>query len=149
MSRIKIESPGDYHYSTEIRLRISDINYGGHLGHDSILSIAHEARVRFLVDNGFSELDIGGSAIIMADVAVQYKSESFYGDTLKVELAVCEYSNSGCDIVYVVTEKKSGKEIAYVKTGIVFFNYAERSVDPVPEAFKELFPPKSYLIEVI
>ena len=83
MARIKINPPKKFDYSTDITLRISDINYGGHLGHDSILSLAHEARVRFFTSNGFTELDAFGPAIILSDVAIYYKSEGFYLEIVK------------------------------------------------------------------
>ena len=57
MARIKIELPEKFIFSTEIPLRISDINYGGHLGNDAVLSIAHEARIRFFNKHGFKEID--------------------------------------------------------------------------------------------
>ncbi len=56
MSRIKIEMPEKFIYKTEIPVRITDINYGGHLGNDSLLSIIHEARVRFLKHLEYSEV---------------------------------------------------------------------------------------------
>ena len=37
MPRIKLELHEILIYSTEIPVRITDINYGGHLGNDSIL----------------------------------------------------------------------------------------------------------------
>ena len=45
MSRIKIPLPEKKDFSTEIKLRISDINYGGHMGNDAVLTIVHEARL--------------------------------------------------------------------------------------------------------
>jgi acyl-CoA thioester hydrolase len=148
MARIKMEFPGSSEFSTEIRLRISDINYGGHLGHDSILSLTHEARVRFFIHYGFSELDVDGPGIILSDVAVVYKSESFYGETIVVEIAVCDFTKYGCDLVYRLREKESGREVALAKTGIVFMNYAERKVAPVPEKFKKLFEQQGYGLEI-
>ena len=148
MARIKIELPQDFLFKTEISLRISDINYGGHLGHDSVLSLTHEARVRFFKDNGFTELDVFGPGIIISDVAIQYKSEGFYGHTALVEIAVCDYVKYGCDLVYRLSEKGSGEEMAYVKTGIVFMHYEKREVAPVPEEFKKLFPSAEYSLEV-
>jgi len=53
--RIKLELPEIMVFSTEIPVRITDINYGGHLGNDSILSIVQEARVRFLNKYNYSE----------------------------------------------------------------------------------------------
>ncbi len=148
MARIKMEFPRASVFSTQIDLRISDINYGGHLGHDSILSLTHEARVRFFVHYGFSELDVDGPGIVLSDVAIVYKSESFYGETMAVEIAVCDFTKYGCDLVYRLSEKETGRLVAIAKTGIVFMNYAERKVAPVPKKFKRLFRPQGYSLEI-
>ncbi|MCU0345256.1 MAG: thioesterase family protein [Ignavibacterium sp.] len=137
MPRIKIETPDKFIFSTEIPIRITDINYGGHLGNDSLLSIIHEARVRFLNHLGYSESNVEGSGIIMIDSVIQYKSEGFYGDELLIEVAVNDFTGIGCDIVYRLTNKNSDKEIALAKTGIVFFNYEKRKTAPVPSLFKK------------
>lgn len=136
MPRIKIDLPDRFIFKTEIQIRITDINYGGHLGNDSLLSIVHEARVRFLKNLGYSESDVEGFGIIMIDAAIHYKSEGFYGDELLIEIAVNEFTAIGCDIVYRITNKTTLKEIALAKTGIVFFNYEKRKTVPVPEKFK-------------
>lgn len=136
MARIRIEIPDKFIFKTEIPIRITDINYGGHLGNDSLLSIIHEARVRFLKHLGYSESDVEGNGIIMIDAAVQYKSEGFYGDELIVEAAVNDFTRIGCDFIYRVTNNKTSKEIALVKTGIVFFNYENKKVVTIPEKFK-------------
>jgi len=141
MARIKLDLPEGFAFSTEIPLRVSDINYGGHLGHDTILSLTHEARVRLLRKYGFTEMDIDGPGLIIADVVIVYKSEAFYGETMKIEVATSDFSKYGCDFVYRITEKETGREVARAKTGIVFFDYKERKVAPVPEKFKEIFLP--------
>jgi len=137
MARIKIEIPNKFIFRTELPIRITDINYGGHLGNDSLLSLIHEARVRFLNHIGYSESNVEGSGIIMIDAGVQYKSEGFYGDELIVEVAVNDFSGIGCDFIYRVTNKNTLKEIALAKTGIVFFNYEKRKTAPIPELFKK------------
>ena len=58
MTRIKIELPETYLFSTEIPVRITDLNYGNHLGNDAILSLLHEARVRFLAYYGWTESSV-------------------------------------------------------------------------------------------
>lgn len=149
MARIKINPPEKFDFSTDISLRISDINYGGHLGHDSILSIAHEARVRFFTSNGFTELNAFGPAIVLSDAAIYYRSEGFYGDVVTVEIAVCDYVKYGCDLVYRMTNRESGKEVAILKTGIVFIYYDKHEVAHVPEEFKTLFKERKYSIDII
>ena len=135
MAKVKIELPDEFIFKTEIPVRISDINYGGHLGNDAVLSIAHEARLRFLKEHNFTEINAGGAGIIMVDAVVQYKAEGFYGDIIIVETAVTDISGVGCDIVYRLTNKETKKIIALVKTGIVFYNYDKKKVVSVPEKF--------------
>jgi len=106
MARINIKLPDKFVYSTQIELRISDINLGGHLAHDSILSITHEARVRFLRSLGYTEGNIEGPGLILSDAALVYKSEAFYGQTLLVEIAVTDFSKYGCDLIYKLSDKK-------------------------------------------
>ena len=138
MSRVKIEVPKKFIYSTEISLRISDINYGGHLGNDAVLSIFQEARIRFLNQFEYSEVNIEGSSIIMVDAAVQYKSQGFYGDVLLVELTVDDIQRIGCDFIYLAFNKQSVKEVARGKTGITFYDYKNNKLVSVPEPFKKL-----------
>ncbi len=137
MARVKLDVPEEFSFSTELHVRINDINYGGHLGNDSVLSFVHEARVRFLKSYGYSEADIEGVGIIMTDAVVVYKSEGFYGDRLLVEVAVRDFTKTGCDFLFRLTNKETKKEVARAKTGIVFFDYTSRKVAAVPQRFRD------------
>ena len=139
MARMKLDMPERFGFSTELSVRAADVNYGGHLGNDSMLSLLNEARLRFLKSHGFTEMDAGGAGIIMSDAAIVYKAEAFHGDTLVIEVAVAEAGRSGCDLYYRVTDKKTGREVAHAKTGIVFFDYAARRIARTPEKFSVLF----------
>lgn len=139
MARIKLDLPKKMIFTTEIPVRITDINYGGHLGNDSILSIVQEARVRFLNENNYSEKDVEDCGIIMTDCAIIYKSESFYGDILEIKIGVKDFFKYGCDIYYKIVNIKTKKDVAIVKTGIMFFDYELRKRARVPEKFLELF----------
>ena len=134
MPRIKLEMPDSYIFSTKILIRISDINYGNHLANDALLSIIHEARLQFLNSLGYSELDVAGTGIIMGDVAIIYKSQAYYGDTLKIEIAVTGFSRKSCDFFYRIT-KSDGKIVALCKTGIVFFDYHQGKPVSIPDEF--------------
>ena len=139
MPRIKLELPEKMIFSTEMPVRITDINYGGHLGNDSILSIVQEVRVRFLNKYNYSEKDVEGLGIIMTDCAIVYKSESFYGDVLEIKIGVKDFFKYGCDIYYQVINKKTEKDVAIIKTGIMFFDYGLRKRARVPEKFFNRF----------
>lgn len=133
MNRIRIDLPDPLPWSTQLPVRISDINYGGHLGNDAVLSLVHEARVRFLRAMGFSERDVAGAGIIMVDAAIQYRSEAFHEELLTIGVGIASVEGSGCDLVYRV--KCGEREVARVKTGLVFFDYAARRPVRVPELF--------------
>ena len=82
MQRIKIDLPQKFIFTTEISVRVYDVNFAGHLSNDSILSMVHEARILFLKNWGYSEVDTCGAGIIMFDAALQYKSQGYHGDIL-------------------------------------------------------------------
>ena len=86
-----------------------------------------------------SELDVEGRGIIMADAAVMYRAEAFHGNELDIHVAVADLNRSGCDFLYQLIRVSDGREIARVKTGIVFFDYAARKVARVPEGFAHRF----------
>ena len=138
MARVKIEMPERFAFSTELPVRITDINYGRHLGNDAVLAFAHESRVRFLGAHGFSEADVDGVGMIMLDAVVVYKSQAFHGEALVVEVAAADFGPCGCDFLYRLTEKQSGREIARVKTGLAFFDYAKNRIAKMPERFRSV-----------
>ena len=139
MARVMIELPELFHFSTELNVRIGDINFFNHVGSEDLLCIISEARAQFLRHHGYHEKDVEGCSLITADCAVIYKSEANYGDILTVEVAVSDYSKYGCDFVYRVMNKITGKEVCRAKNGYVFSDYDTRKLLEVPEIFKRLF----------
>jgi len=127
--------PENFSFSTDFCVRISDINYGNHLGNDALLSLVHEARLQFLQSRGFSELEIDGCGLIVTDAVIVYKSQGFHGDLLTIFADVGDFTKYGCDFYYKVIRKNGGKEVARAKTGIVFFDYNRQKMVPVPAAF--------------
>jgi acyl-CoA thioester hydrolase len=135
MGRIKLEMPSTYIFKTEMDIRISDINYGGHLGNDAVMSLAHEARFRFLASNNYSEKNVEGLGLIMIDAVIIYKNEAFWADHVLVEMAINDISRIGFDLYYRIINTDSKKEIANIKTGMAFFNYDIRKIASTPENF--------------
>ena len=141
MERIKISLPENFSFSTSINIRITDINYGGHVGNDSFLSLIHEARQQFLNHHDYSELDFAGAALIMADVAVEYKKELSYGDIVIISVTASGFDRLGFDIFYKLEIAVDGKIILVgkAKTGMLCFDYINKKKMPIPvEAIKKL-----------
>ena len=140
MPRLKIELPEKKLVSVSIPVRITDINYGNHVGNNAIVEIIHESRVQFLQKNNFTELDVAGTALIMSELQVEYKSESFYNDILEVTVYSGEVSRVAFELFYKISAKRSEKEIiiALAKTGMVCYNYKIKKVSAVPEELKSI-----------
>jgi acyl-CoA thioesterase FadM len=138
MARIKIEIPEKIHDSLIIPVRITDVNYGNHMGNDALVGIIHEARVQWLYKMGYNEMNIEGVSIIMSDLAVCYLSESFYGDQLEISMAVGEFTTAGFEIYYLIDTTREAKKItiAKAKTGIVFYDYKAKKIAAIPANFK-------------
>ena len=141
MPRILVDLPERFVFATDLAIYIGHINYGHHLDNSALLSLVSEARVRFFRSMGYGELDVEGVGIIVADAAVQYRSEAFHGEVLVFEMAAADFNKYGCDLVWKASEKTGGREVARGKTGILFFDYAEKRKVAVPPRFRERAAP--------
>jgi acyl-CoA thioesterase FadM len=140
MMRIKIELPEKCIATFKIPIRITDINYGNHVGNDSLVAIIHEARMQFLNEHGYTELDVSGTSLIMNELFVEFKKEAFYKDILEVKIFAGEIFKVGFEFFYSLStmRDKLSLLIANAKTGMVWFNYEEKKLIPVPEELKKI-----------
>lgn len=139
MGRIQLSLPERFAYCHELTVRITDLNYGGHMGNERVLAYAQEARAGFLQAHGYSEMDVEGLGIIIADAAVIYRAEVFAGTLLRVHLGLDAFNKYGCDMVYRLENADDASEVARAKTGIVFFDYSVRRIARAPAAFVDRF----------
>lgn len=137
MSRINLIIPEKAIYHHQFLVRIDDINYGGHMGNDSVLKYAHETRLRYLKSIGASEINLLGGSLIMADAVVLFKSEAFHGDLIDGFLFYSNITSYGFDLIYLY--KRDDIEIARVKTGLIFYNYTLKKISKAPAGIETLF----------
>lgn len=138
MARVKLIMPGDIITVISVPVRITDINYGDHVGNDSFIAIIHEARMQWLQQHGYTELNIEGAGLILADLVVEFKNESFYGDVVEISIAVAEISKVSFELYYQLITKRNDKLIvlALAKTGMVCYDYTAKKVIAIPSKFK-------------
>ena len=139
MSRIKIDLPSAFKFSTKIKVRITDLNYGNHVGNDTVLSLFHEARVQYLESIGFKELEFAGFGLIMSDAALVFRNEIFYGEELEIFVGVGNLSRAGFDLFYKIITVRDNKELimAEGKTGMICYDYSARKVVGIPLQARE------------
>ncbi|MFA6262179.1 MAG: thioesterase family protein [Bacteroidia bacterium] len=139
MSRTPLQLPDAFQFNINIAVRITDINYGNHLGNDKYLAYMQEARVCFFAQWGYTEMDIEGISVIMGDSVLVYKQEAYYGDILTFEIAAGGFGKSSFDLFYRITHSETGTLICEAKTGMVCYDYATHKTKEVPEKFSALF----------
>jgi acyl-CoA thioester hydrolase len=139
MQRVKVDLPISFSFSTRIPVRITDINYGNHLGNQVLLTIAHEARVQYLTSLGYTELDLDGVSLIMADAAIEFKAEVLYGDELEAEVVCGAANRVGFDIYYRISVWRDNQKLlaAKIKTGMICYDYDLRKTVELPASVRE------------
>lgn len=138
MARLHIDLPESFAFEVDLPVRVADLNYGNHVGNDSVLTFMQEARALFYRHLGFtSEVELDGTiGQVVADAAVVYKSESFFGDILRIELSPVNFHKFGFDLIYRISNRQTNREVARGKTGIVAFDYKVRKMVLLPENLK-------------
>lgn len=113
-------------FATELTIQVGDLNYGNHLANDAVLRLAHETRLRWLAQQGYSELDAGGSGLIMTEAAVRYLAQAFYGDVLFCTLAVGDIGKAGFTLTYEFIRQSDNRTIARVQSKMACFDYSRQ-----------------------
>ena len=134
MERIKIDLPEQFQFSTIIKIRITDLNYGGHVGNDSFLSLIHEARQQFLNHYNYSELKFENVSLIMANASIEFKKQLSYGDEVKISVTANGFDKFGFDIFYLL-EIINNEQIILAgkaKTGMLCYDYTNKKLMVVP-----------------
>jgi acyl-CoA thioester hydrolase len=118
-------------------VRVTDLNYGGHLGNDRVLAFFHEARVRFLRDLGVSEKDVGDNvSLTQTEAFVQYKGEAFLGETLLCEVWVEEFGGLRFRVRFELKRSADDRLIALGYTELAGFDYHSHKLKKLPQSFK-------------
>lgn len=139
MPRTEPDIPEKSVFTTELTVRVSDLNYGGHVGNDTMLTLMQEARTQFYRELGFkSEVSFEGTVgQIITDATIQYKAEAFLGDVLRIRIAMAGFNKYGFEMYYIIENKLTEKKVALGKTGIVCFDYGKRKIAAIPPVLLE------------
>ena len=141
MPKIKINFPQKYFdIPIDIPVRITDINYGNHVGNDSIIGIIHEARVQFLQFYGYTELNIEGIGLIMSALSVEFKNESFYKDIISIKIVCGEISKVSFELFFSLSTIRDNREITIAKavTTMVCYDYIIKKVSALPKKLQQI-----------
>jgi acyl-CoA thioesterase FadM len=138
MPRVKLTEQEFYEFHYDVEIQPQDINFSGHVGNDNLVTLMGAARAHAFHSLNLSELDLGDgrTGIIMADLVVNYTSEAFLFDKLRIDIHIDEIGKSSFRMFYRVMRNTS--IIALAESGFATFNYMEKKITQVPKSFLEL-----------
>lgn len=136
---MKIDTPTSKPvFVTIMEVRVTDLNYGGHLANDKMLAFFHEARVRFLAALGLSEADVGaGVALTQTEAWIQYKAELFLGDQVEIRIWADEVGKARFRLVYEVSRCRDAVLAAQGYLVLAGFDYHRHRPSRLPGSFCE------------
>ncbi len=105
----------------KIRIYYHDTDCGGVVYYANYLKYLEEARSEYFEERGLIIKDMlkDGIGFVVARQEIDYKSPSFYGDTLEVKTRVTDASLTRVNFEYDIV-KDSGQLVASAKTVMVF-----------------------------
>ena len=126
-----------FRFNIPYRVRISDVNYGGHVANSAVLNFFQDARIAYLKNLGdYSEINIGGGCgIILPEAHVRYLAEMFHGDRLSIGVNVAELKRSSFVMRYRI--ERDGVATVEGETTLVCFDYAARKPRRLDVEFRE------------
>lgn len=137
MPHIKLKARPSYEYAHPLKVRVTDINYGGHLGNEALLGLIHEARAAFLQKLGFNTVKKGEDllGLIIADINVNFKEEAFAGDQLMIDCQIGEVTPKSFRLFHRIRREKD--VVALVETGLIAYDYQDRKIASLPKGFPQ------------
>jgi acyl-CoA thioester hydrolase len=134
-----ISSKENFLFSTQVPVRINDINYGNHLCHTKLISIIHNARALFLKHHNLSELDCYGVGLVMLKLNVEYISQAFFADLLEIKIYLRKLEGARLELDYIVENRTTEKLTATVNTLMGFYDKQKNKLAKVPAELEKLF----------
>ncbi|GEK46205.1 thioesterase [Bisbaumannia pacifica] len=138
MERVRLEFPAEaWTHRHPLAVRITDMNYGRHLGHDALVSLLHEARTQAFAALEVAEWDIHGHPSVVADLAIQYQAEARWPELLEVQTALPVPDGKALVAFQRVVRPADGVQVALARLNLLLLDPASGRPVAVPEALRE------------
>lgn len=126
----------DFIFTIPYAVRVADVNYGGHVANSAVLNFFQDARIAYLQNLGFTEMDIGdGCGIILPEAQVRYLAEMFLADQLQIGVRIVRLGRSSFVMEYRI--ERDARVVAEGSTTLVAFHYDSRKPKRLPQVFRQ------------
>lgn len=115
-------------FETILKVRISDLNYGNHLGNSQMIDLIHEARMQWMSSLKMSEICFFEQSLILKEINVIFKNQAFYEDSIKFKVLLGNSRGVSFDLHYELYHQEKKYKIATAMTQMVFYDYQNQKI---------------------
>lgn len=145
--KFKITASGSSIFTTTLKTRVNDLNYGNHVGHQMVYEYCHDARLEFLsalsneikdVEVGeLSELNFGKHGLILSQSAASYHNEIFHPQELKIDIYLDELKKHSFQLIYQIHDKNTDSLLTKVLTTMICYDYEKQKISEMNNSIYE------------
>jgi len=123
-------------HRTEIQVRFADTDMLGHLNNAAYAAYAEHSRLAF-----FRDLDAGVGGLILAHLALDFRRQVRFGETVLVTTEVIRIGNSSVRLRQLVYA--DGEVACDIESVVVLFDYRTQRSRNIPEEMRARLEPFS------
>jgi acyl-CoA thioester hydrolase len=130
----------EFRHRTRIDVRFRDVDAFGHVNNAVFLSYVEQARVRYLSEalgRPITLTDISQLPLILAHLAIDYRSPIFFGEQVDVATRVDWIGRTSFGMAHRLTAGADAHVVAEVDSVLVSYDYTSARPMPVPADWRD------------
>lgn len=128
----------DFKFSFDVPVRYADVDSRGHVNNAMYIRYFEEGRMHYLHDVvGFPFTESPDADIIVLNMHCDYISPTFLGEIMNVHTGISRLGNKSMEMLYLITDKTSGRTVAEGSSVLVAYDYSARKTMGIPDSFRE------------
>lgn len=122
--------------STQIQIRFSDCDMGGHVHNAAYLNYFESARINFFISQLGLDWDWKKDGFILKKNIIEYHQPVYIENQISVEVSCTHMGNKSFTLSYSVKDSHDNLK-AYGESIVVCFNYPENKTVEIPAEIKK------------
>lgn len=130
----------EFRHRTRIDVRFRDVDAFGHVNNAVFLSYVEQARIRYLAEalgRPITLTDVSELPLILARLAVDYRSPIFFGQQVEVGTRVDWIGRTSFAMAHRLTAGDDGHLVAEASSVLVSYDYSAARPMPVPDDWRQ------------
>ena len=135
------QNPDDYPCHSAVQVRFKDLDAMGHVNNAVYFTYFELGREAYMAAVDCPEFGFGAIfdrfPFILAEIHCQYRRPIMMDDAATIHIRVERFGTKSWGFDYLLTRDADGAPLATGRSTQVFFDYRDRTTQPVPRGFIE------------